>query len=65
MGQPAKVAVEAPPPMLRKSSLRYSCPNKVHLRDRLLARKARRLQTTRLLFLALYCLSMIPPPNTR
>ena len=63
MGQPAKVAVEAAPPMLRASSLRYSCPNKVHLRDRLLARKARRLQTTRLLFLRVGALSSerLPP----
>ena len=54
MGRPAKVAVEAPPPP--RDSLRKYGSDAVGLRERLLARKARALQTTRLLFLALYAL---------
>ena len=50
MGQPARVDVEAPVPM--KPTLRTR--DTVGLRDALLARKAQKLQATRLGFLFLY-----------
>ena len=53
MGQPAKVDVEAPVPALKRSpTLRTR--DTVGLRDALLARKAKKLQATRLGFLCLY-----------
>ena len=53
MGQPAKVDVEAPAPVLKRSpTLRTR--DTVGLRDALLARKAKKLQATRLGFLFLY-----------
>ena len=52
MGQPAKVDVEAPVPEL-KPTLRTT-RDTVGLRDALLARKAKKLQATRLGFLFLY-----------
>ena len=52
MGQPAKVDVEAPVPLKRSPTLRTR--DTVGLRDALLARKAKKLQATRLGFLCLY-----------
>ena len=52
MGQPAKVDVEAPVPLKRSPTLRTR--DTVGLRDALLARKAKKLQATRLGFLFLY-----------
>ena len=53
MGQPAKVDVEAPAPELKRApTLRTR--DTVGLRDALLARKAKKLQATRLGFLFLY-----------
>ena len=53
MGQPAKVDVEAAVPALKRSpTLRTR--DTVGLRDALLARKAKKLQATRLGFLFLY-----------
>ena len=53
MGQPSKVDVEAPAPVLKRSpTLRTR--DTVGLRDALLARKAKKLQATRLGFLCLY-----------
>ena len=52
MGQPSKVDVEAPVPLKRSPTLRTR--DTVGLRDALLARKAKKLQATRLGFLCLY-----------
>ena len=52
MGQPVKVDVEAPVPLKRSPTLRTR--DTVGLRDALLARKAKKLQATRLGFLFLY-----------
>ena len=52
MGQPARVDVEAPVPLKRSPTLRTR--DTVGLRDALLARKAKKLQATRLGFLFLY-----------